>query len=80
MILQLTTFGVARDIIGAGEASFEFRNGVTVLEVKQFLKERYPALADLQHFDLAVNESYRPDDFPINEGDEVVIIPPVSGG
>ena len=37
-------------------------------------------LAELNTLSFAVNEEYRADDFVLSEDDEVVIIPPVSGG
>jgi molybdopterin synthase sulfur carrier subunit len=41
---------------------------------------KYPKLAELVSFLIAVNSEYADDDRVINSGDEVAIIPPTSGG
>jgi len=42
--------------------------------------KEYPEFEKLRHLALAVNSEYVQDDLIISENDEVVIIPPVSGG
>ena len=42
--------------------------------------EDYPEFEKLRSFTIAVNAEYRSDDFVLSAQDEVVIIPPVSGG
>lgn len=37
-------------------------------------------LEELSHVMVAVNEEYRPDDYVLQSGDVVAMIPPVSGG
>jgi molybdopterin converting factor small subunit len=41
---------------------------------------QYHEFKKLQSINFAINEDYQEDNFQIHEGDEVVIIPPVSGG
>ena len=47
---------------------------------RQVLKEKYPAFDKLASLQLAVNAEYVEDDYVLRENDEVVLIPPVSGG
>lgn len=54
--------------------------GISVGEVKDLLVSKYPDFEKLLSLRLAVNESYVEDDHVVMEEDEVVIIPPVSGG
>ena len=42
--------------------------------------ERYPEFAKLKSLSFAVGENYQDDSYALHENDEVVIIPPVSGG
>ena len=51
-----------------------------VKSLKLELLNKYPALASLQNFQLALNENYALEDDVIHENDVVAIIPPVSGG
>ena len=76
----MLAFGVARDIIENSVVEMEFDELSTIRELKNELSNRYQGFEQLRHFNLAVNEEYREDDFKLSENDEVVIIPPVSGG
>ncbi len=52
----------------------------TIGDLKQALVVRYPDFKKLVKFSLAVDEAYQDDAFELKDGDEVVVIPPVSGG
>jgi molybdopterin converting factor subunit 1 len=53
----------------------------TVAALRRLLTDTKPSLADLlPRCAVAVNHEYAADDHPISPGDEVAIIPPVSGG
>lgn len=80
MKVELLAFGIAKDILKGNSLSADFQDGLTVGELKQWLQDKYPAFERLRAFSIAVNEEYRADDFVIQGQDEVVIIPPVSGG
>ena len=73
-------FGIARDILSGSKASFEVSENATVGGLKQEILSKYPDFSKLASLRFAVNEEYREDEFPLTSGDEVVIIPPVSGG
>ena len=80
MTLRITAFGVARDILGARLLPFETPDNVTVGELKRRLTEQYPALNRLKSLYIAVNAEYGDEDLVLAEQDEIVLIPPVSGG
>ena len=65
-----------------GSAVLELDEGAlgTTGDVKAYLIENYPKFADLLTFSLAVKDEYQEDDFVLSEHDEIIIIPPVSGG
>ena len=79
--MTVLLFGVTRDIVGKGSISVPDADGIeTVGDLKRLLMEQYPALRELSSLALAVNQSYARDNDPVNESDEIALIPPVSGG
>ena len=80
MTIKLLAFGIARDILGGSEREVELEGVNSIAQLKNFLCDNYAEFSQLKSFSMAVNEEYRDDDFIISHGDEVVVIPPVSGG
>lgn len=80
MKLTLSAYGIARDIMDGSSTELDNVDFRTTGELKQYLKKTYPQFKDLLTFSLAVREEYREDDYILQDQDEVVIIPPVSGG
>lgn len=80
MTINIIAFGIAKDIIGGQQLSVELEPGTPVGKLKDMLCSQFPDFMKLRSLSIAVNEHYRTDDFVIGEQDEVVIIPPVSGG
>jgi molybdopterin converting factor subunit 1 len=80
MKIKLLAFGIARDILGASSLEIELNGHPNIGNIKQYLCQQYPDFEQLASLSLAVNTSYVDDVYPIQPGDEVVIIPPVSGG
>lgn len=79
MKVRLVAFGIARDILKSKNQDFEF-SGKTIDDLKSELIIQFPALSNLRSLSFAVSESYQPDSYLLSEDEEVVIIPPVSGG
>lgn len=79
MKYKVKAFGIARDILGAKEVNLEI-DGNQVADLRKHLSSQYPALNDLNSLLVAVNLSYAEDDKLLQESDEIVLIPPVSGG
>jgi molybdopterin converting factor subunit 1 len=80
MKINLLAFGIARDILGARQMELELEEGVLVSQWLQDLKANYPKFSGLTSLAIAVNSEYARQDLVLKEGDEVAIIPPVSGG
>ena len=78
--IQVLAFGIARDIIGTSLLDLEVREGLSVGELRQYIQQSYPQLAQLRSLAIAVNSTYTPDEQFIRPGDEVALIPPGSGG
>jgi molybdopterin converting factor small subunit len=73
-------FGQAGDFLGKG-ALLDLQEGATLERLKAVLIERYPGLEELwPAMAIAVNDEVVEIDKVLAEGDEVFLIPPVSGG
>ena len=80
MKLQILAFGIAKDIIKAQAIDIDLKDGNTVAALKKMLCDQFPDFNKLKALAIAVNTEYQTDDFILKERDEIVIIPPVSGG
>jgi molybdopterin converting factor subunit 1 len=81
MTIRLQFFAIVREAAGAGECSVELGSGETVLHLLNLLCARYPGIAPYRpYLRVAVNRTYATLDYVLSEGDEVAIIPPMSGG
>ncbi len=81
MTLKVLFFAAARDLAGASETAVTTVEAVTLGELSRRLGETHPALKKLlPSCRYAVNAEYAPMDQPLNDGDEIAVIPPVSGG
>jgi molybdopterin converting factor subunit 1 len=80
MVLNILTFGIARDIIGGSTFDFTVTEGATVADLKQALLEKYPRFQTLASLMIAVNAEYGQEGTILSEKDEIALIPPVAGG
>ena len=70
-----------RDATGRDECWLVLGPAARGADAKTVLVERYPRLAGLiAYVRLAVNQEYQPWEAPLSDGDELGLIPPVSGG
>ena len=80
MNIQILAFGIAKDIVGGSQLDFAIEPGATVADLKSSLVKTFPKFTDLASIAIALNSEYATDDQIIESSDEIVIIPPVSGG
>lgn len=80
MNLRILCFGITRDIIGQFEYSTSLENGATVADLRQHLSAKFPTFATLKSLRVALNSEYAEESMTLKENDEIVLIPPVSGG
>lgn len=81
MRVRLLLFAVLRDIVAAPELELELPSGATATTAWTTLRERFAALGAYDTPPMfAVNESYVSPTEPLRDGDELALIPPVSGG
>ena len=81
MTVQVKFFAMLRDASGAEACSLRLDAAARGTDARAALVARYPRLRGLlDSTRLAVNGEYRPWDASLAEGDELALIPPVSGG
>ena len=80
MKINLIAFGIAKDILQSKRMEFEMTEGDTISSLKEKLFQQYPDFSKLKSLSFAVGENYEEDSYPLHDEDEIVIIPPVSGG
>lgn len=78
--MKVLAFGIVKEIFNNSSVDVYFKEDATVDKLKDLLEQRYPRLNQLGSYMIAVNNEYASDNDVIQEGDEVAIIPPVSGG
>ncbi|UBM57421.1 molybdopterin converting factor subunit 1 [Marinilongibacter aquaticus] len=80
MIVKLLCFGITKEILGGFEKDVDLEEGQTVEDLRQRLLREYPKFGELKALQVAVNEEYAEPNYVLQAKDEVVLIPPVSGG
>ena len=81
MRVRVLLFAILRDATGAGQIALDVERGATAGVAGALLAEKFPALQGyLSRIAYAVNQSYVPATTELHEGDELALIPPVSGG
>jgi len=74
-------FAILRERAGTRDLTVELADGATVSNLLGELAVRHPRLLDgASATMLAVNTEYVQADHKLHDGDEVALIPPVSGG
>ncbi|RFM35097.1 molybdopterin converting factor subunit 1 [Chitinophaga silvisoli] len=76
--MRVLLFGIAKDI--AGTPAITTTAVADVAALKEWLYTQYPALRQLRSLMIAVNKVYANDEQSLLPGDEIAVIPPVSGG
>jgi len=81
MRIQVLFFAAYREIVGSRAVSWSAREGLTLEELVDHVLAKYPGLAGHRgSMLLAVNHAVVDPDRILKEGDEVALLPPVSGG
>ncbi|MBI1805944.1 MAG: molybdopterin converting factor subunit 1 [Ignavibacteria bacterium] len=79
--VNVKLFAVARDLAGREELTLSLPRESSVSDLVEALVHRYPRLEEWKRYlRCALNHQYISSDQILREGDEVAIIPPVSGG
>jgi molybdopterin converting factor subunit 1 len=81
MLVRVRLFASLREAAGRDRLELDLPAGATAETVWERLVEAHPSLAARRgSLAVAVNRAYQRFDAPLSAGDEVVFIPPISGG
>ena len=81
MRVRVRLFASLREAVGTSEVELDLPEGATAEMAWQRLAEAHTALAPRRpRLTAAVNRRYALFDTPLRDGDELVFVPPVSGG
>lgn len=81
MKVHLKMFAILRDRSGMAEMDLELPSGATVSKAMEEVAQRFASIADLlPRAGAAVNLAYVARTTTLQDGDELALIPPVSGG
>ncbi|DBA00310.1 TPA: hypothetical protein N0F65_001505 [Lagenidium giganteum] len=80
-MIKVLYFAAARDEIGPREEEFALDGVKVVADLRAKLCAKYASAAEiLRGVTFARNLEYVEDDAPVHAGDEIAVIPPISGG
>ncbi len=81
MKARVRLFARLSELAGRREIEVELGEGLSAGEAYRLLCSQYPNLADYADSVMyAVNAEYVSPEYPLRDGDELALIPPVSGG
>jgi molybdopterin converting factor subunit 1 len=81
MRVRVRLFASLREAVGRSDLDLELPDGATAEDAWQSLARAHADLAPRRaRLTAAVNRRYAPFDTTLGEGDEIVFVPPVSGG
>lgn len=81
MTVKVRFFAVLRERTGVSSTVLTFEGSPSVHEAWQLLQQQYPVLGPFSEcVTFAVNREYVNQHHRLHDGDELALIPPVSGG
>lgn len=79
--VKLRFFGILRELAKGQEAAIQLQENTKVRDLVEIIGERFPNLRQhLKVVSFAVDNEYADKDRALKNGDEVGLIPPISGG
>lgn len=79
--MRVLFFGVLREAMGTAHEALVLPEGASAMDILARMRDRAPQLGKLwERTAIAVNQSYVPVSTLLRDGDEVALLPPVSGG
>ncbi len=81
MRVRVRLFASLREAVGQGEVELDLPSDATAEDAWALLARDHPLLTGRRpRLTAAVNRRYAPFDTALSDGDELVFVPPVSGG
>lgn len=81
MQVKVMCFAWAREVTGEDEIELDIPEGGTVADLRSRLEEKFPVFQNrMESIAVSVNQEFAGDAKGIAAGDELALIPPISGG
>ena len=80
MKVNVKFFALGRELVGNSSLEIEMNENDNIKNLIDRLHKEHPKFKELKSFLVAVNMEYADFEKSLNDGDEIAIIPPVSGG
>jgi MoaE-MoaD fusion protein len=81
MRVRVLFFGMLKDLAGRSSDCFDLAQGASVRDVLEHYAAKSPAMREaMPSLAVALNQQYVTEEATLNDGDEVALLPPVSGG
>lgn len=81
MRVRVLFFGVLKDLTGRSSEDLTVPEQATAADVIEHYQERLAGLRGMAHsIAISINQEYSAIDSPLHAGDEIALLPPVSGG
>jgi molybdopterin synthase catalytic subunit len=80
MNVRVRLFASYREAAGVGQILLELPSGATVRDAIAEISRRHPLVAEIRQLVIAKNRDYVGLEETMSDGDELALIPPVSGG
>lgn len=81
MRIRVLFFGILRDLTGSRECDVDVADGTTAAGLFDHFAARFPALEQARRsVTVARNQEFADPSVPLSDGDEIALLPPVSGG
>jgi len=81
MRVRVKCFAWAREVTGEDEIDLEVPEAATVADLRESLAGRFPVFSGrMESIAVSVNREFAGEGTPVAAGDELALIPPISGG
>ena len=81
MDVKVLFFASVRDLVGEPEQTVSVSEGANVADLLSEIAGQYPRFGEMERsLMVSVNQEYVERDGVLRDGDEVALIPPISGG
>lgn len=81
MKIRIKLFARCHELVGTRESELETYSGITTTELKKQIENHFPKLRSyMGSLLIAVNGEFADNNQVLEEGDEVALLPPLSGG
>lgn len=81
MKITLRFFGQLRELAKCDKAEIEIKSGTKIGDLMWLVGERFPNMREhLKVVSFSIDNEYAAKDTILNEGNEVSLLPPISGG